>query len=162
GQITVKEVQIASMRAYAAEGNPELRFAQQELDSMRDKLRKLEGAGRVDATGREANGGASESLRLLREYKYHETIFELLAKQYELAKIDEAKDPSLIQVLDKAIEPDRRSSPQRTRIVLVAAFLAFFVAILWVIVQQLAASIGSDPQRNARVLELKRRLLSWK
>src|SRR5207248_1904243 len=137
-------------------------FAQQELDSMRDKLRKLEGAGRADATGRETNGGASESLRLLREYKYHETIFELLAKQYELAKIDEAKDPSLIQVLDKAIEPDHRSSPKRTRIVLVAAFLAFFVAVLWVIVQELAASFWSDPQRKTRLLALKRHLFSWK
>lgn len=162
GQITVKEVQIAAMRSYAADGNPELRFAQQELDSMRDKLRKLEGEGRADAPGREANGRASESLRLLREYKYRETIMELLAKQYELAKIDEAKNPSLIQVLDKAIEPDQRSAPRRTRIVLISAFLAFFVAILWVIVRELAASTGSDPQRNARVLELKRRLFSWK
>ena len=162
GQITVKEVQIAAMRSYAADGNPELRFAQQELDSMRDKLRKLEGEGRADAPGREANGRASESLRLLREYKYRETIMELLAKQYELAKIDEAKNPSLIQVLDKAIEPDQRSAPRRTRIVLISAFLAFFVAILWVIVRELAASTGSDPQRNARMLELKRRLFSWK
>lgn len=162
GQITVKEVQIASMRTYAAEGNPELRFAQQELDSMRDKLRKLEGEGRADPKGREANGRASESLRLLREYKYRETILELLAKQYELAKIDEAKDPSLIQVLDKAIEPDQRSAPRRTRIVLVSAFLAFFVAILWVILWEFAASTGSDPQRKSRMLELRRHLFSWK
>jgi uncharacterized protein involved in exopolysaccharide biosynthesis len=162
GQITVKEVQIAAMRSYAAEGNPELRFAQQELDSMRDKLRKLEGEGRADPKGREANGRASESLRLLREYKYRETILELLAKQYELAKIDEAKDPSLIQVLDKAIEPDHRSSPRRTRIVLISAFLAFFVAILWVIVQEFAARTGSDPQRKTRLLELRRQLFSWK
>ena len=162
GQITVKEVQIAAMRAYAAEGNPELRFAQRELDSMRQKLGKLEGAGGADATGRKANGRASESLGLLREYKYREAIVELLAKQYELAKIDEAKDPSLIQVLDKAIEPDQRSSPRRTRIVLVSAFLAFFVAILWVIVQALAASTGSDLQRKTRLLELRRHLFSWK
>jgi len=162
GQITVKEVEIAAMRAYAAESNPQLRFAQQELHSMRDKLRALEGAGRGDAAGREANDRASEGLRLLREYKFRETILELLAKQYELAKIDEAKDPSLIQVLDKAIEPDQRSSPKHTRIVLLSAFLALFVAILSAIVKELAASTGSDPQRKSRLLELKRLLISWK
>jgi tyrosine-protein kinase Etk/Wzc len=162
GQITVKEVQIAAMRAYAAEGNPELRFAQQELDSMRHQLRKLEGVGGTDAAGREGNGRASASLGLLREYKYREAIVELLAKQYEMAKIDEAKDPSLIQVLDKAIEPDQKSSPRRSRIVMVSAFLALLMVILWVIVQELAASTGSDPERKSRLLELKRLLYSWK
>jgi uncharacterized protein involved in exopolysaccharide biosynthesis len=162
GQITVKEVQIGAMRAYAAERNPEMQLAQQELESMKRELRKIEGANGVKAATGEPSAQASDSLRLLRDYKYRETIFELLAKQYELARIDEAKDSSLIQVMDKAIEPDRRSSPKRTRIVLVSAFLAFLVAILWVIVQALGASTGSDPQRKTRLLELRRHLFSWK
>jgi len=162
GQITVKEVQIGAMRTYAADRNPELHLAQQELDSMKRELRKIEGVGGTKPSTREANGQASDSLRLLRDYKYRETIFELLAKQYELAKIDEAKDSSLIQVMDKAIEPDHRSKPRRTRIVLVSAFIAFFIAFLGVFVRELSVRTGADPARAGRMLELKRHLFAWK
>jgi tyrosine-protein kinase Etk/Wzc len=161
-EITVKEVQIGAMRANATEQNPKLQLAMQELDSMRRELRRVEGSTPGIASNREQNVQASDSLRLLRDYKYRETIFELLAKQYEMAKLDEAKDPSLIQVMDKAIEPDRRSSPQRTRMVLVSAFLAFVVAVLWVLVLEFAARGGQDRLRKTRLRELKRNLLSWK
>ena len=162
GEITVKEVQIGAMRTFAAEGNPKLQLALQELDSMRRELRRIEGPSLGSASNGQQNVQASDSLRLLRDYKYRETIFELLAKQYELARIEEAKDPSLIQVMDKAIEPDRRSSPQRTRMVLVSAFLAFVVAVLWALVREFAARGRQDPLRKTRLLELRRNLISWK
>jgi uncharacterized protein involved in exopolysaccharide biosynthesis len=162
GQITVKEVQIGAMRSYAAERNPEMQLAQQELDSMKRELRKIEGANGERASTGKASEQASDSLRLLRDYKYRETIFELLAKQYELARIDEAKDSSLIQVMDKAIEPDQRSKPKRTRIVLVSAFVAFFITVFGVFVLELSARTGADPQRASRMQEFKRHLISWK
>jgi len=162
GQITVKEVQIGAMRTYAAERNPEMQLAQQELESMKRELRKIEGANGAKATPGAANEQASDSLRLLRDYKYRETIFELLARQYELAKIDEAKDSSLIQVMDRAIEPDHRSKPRRTRIVLVSAFVAFFITVLGVFLRELSARTGADPQRASRMQDLKRHLASWK
>jgi tyrosine-protein kinase Etk/Wzc len=162
GQITVKEVQIGAMRAYAAERNPELQLAQQELDVMKHELGKIEGSGGEKRATAETNGHVSGSLSLLRDYKYRETIFELLAKQYEAAKIDEAKDSSLIQVMDKAIEPDRKSKPKRSTIVVVAAFVAFFLSILWVFVRELSARGAADPQRASRMQQFKRHLWAWK
>jgi uncharacterized protein involved in exopolysaccharide biosynthesis len=61
--------------------------------------------------------------------KYQETLFELLAKQYEVAKIDESKEATLIQVLDEALPPERKSKPKRTVLVLFAALVAGILAM---------------------------------
>src|SRR5206468_1097545 len=112
-QISVKEVQIGAMRAFAAEGNPELQRTQQELEALRRELARIEGSSPVAAVGKgDASGNSGlDNLGRLRDVKYYEFLYELLAKQYELAKIDEAKDATIIQVMDKAIEPDKKSKP---------------------------------------------------
>ncbi|XLM21261.1 hypothetical protein MKD33_03615, partial [Chromobacterium piscinae] len=69
-------------------------------------------------------------MRKLRELKYQETIFELLSKQYEMAKIDEAKDSSLIQVLDTAVPPELKSKPKRSLIVMLGLFGGLLIGIL--------------------------------
>ncbi len=61
--------------------------------------------------------------------KYNETLYELLAKQYELARLDEARDAVVIQVIDRAIPPERKSRPQRWLIVLVAAGTGFMLSV---------------------------------
>ncbi len=134
GQITVKEVQIGAMRMFAAERNPELQRAQQELESTKRELAKLEGAGGGKLEANSRSGQGIDNLGLLRDVKYYEVIFELLARQFEMSKIDEAKDSALIQVIDKAIEPDRKSKPKRTLMVLLGAMAGLFVAILWVFI----------------------------
>ena len=162
GQITVKEVQIGAMRIFAAERNPELRFAQQELDAMKRELARIEGASSSKSgDSRENDDGGIDSLRLLRNVKYYETIYELLAKQYEMAKIDEAKDSGLIQVLDKAIEPDSKSKPIRLFIAIWAALVAGFLTVLWAIIIELGQKARQDPQQAAR-LDLLRRYVRGK
>src|SRR6267154_3961458 len=104
-QISAKEVQIGSMRTFAAEGNPELQRTQQELEALKRELSRAEvssliaGVGKGDDTGR----SGLANLGRLRDLKYYEFLYELLAKQYELAKIDEAKDATIVQVMDRAI-----------------------------------------------------------
>ena len=144
GQITVKEVQIGAMRMFAADRNPELQRAQQELESTRLELAKLEGSGggKLESSGR--SGPGIDNLGLLRDVKYYEVIFELLARQFEMAKIDEAKEGSIIQIIDKAIEPDRRSGPKRTAMVLLWATVALFVGILWAAVREVVAKVGAN------------------
>jgi uncharacterized protein involved in exopolysaccharide biosynthesis len=162
GQITVKEVQIGAMRTFAADRNPDLQLAQQELESMKRELARIEGAsGSKSGNARENSDSGLDSLELLRNVKYYETIYELLAKQFELAKIDEAKDSAVVQVMDKAIEPDRKSKPFRSLIVLLSALVAGFVAILWAFVREGMASVKADPQQARRLLDLKR-YLAWK
>src|SRR5882762_9841898 len=119
-QISAKEVQLGAMRTFAAEGNPELQRTQQELEALKRELSRIEGSSPLATVGRrdDASNSGLDNLGRLRDLKYYEFLYELLAKQYELAKIDEAKDATVIQVLDRAIEPDRKARPGRSLIVL--------------------------------------------
>ena len=71
-----------------------------------------------------------EYIRRIRDVKYNETIFEILARQFEVAKLDEAKQGALIQVVDPAIPPDRKSFPKRALIVIGATFVGLFIGFL--------------------------------
>jgi len=162
-QISAKEVQLSSMRTFAAEANPELQRTQQELDALRRELSRVEGSSTDPSVGRGAAAGTGglDNLGRLRDVKYHEFLYELLAKQYELARIDEAKDATVIQVMDKAIEPDRQSKPRRGLIVLVSTLLALLVSCVWALVKENAARAEGDPDRASRV-EALRAYLRWK
>ena len=162
GQIAVKDVQIGAMRAYAAEANPDLKKAQQELAAMKSQLAKMEGAGNEGSALPADGDKGMDSMRLLRDYKYYETIYAILAKQYELAKIEEAKDASIIQVLDKAIEPDHRSRPKRAMIVLVAVLVAFFLSVLWAFIREALSKARLDPEQSDRLKKLSEALWSWR
>lgn len=156
GQITVKEVQIGAMRAFATERNPDLRLAQQELEALRRELARIEGsAGAKTDTPQRGNVSGIDSLGLLRNVKYHETIYELLAKQFEIAKIDEAKDSAVVQVMDKAIEPDRKAKPKRTLIVLLAALVALIISIFWAFARETLIRANSDPDQAMRLQYLR-------
>jgi uncharacterized protein involved in exopolysaccharide biosynthesis len=162
-EISVKEVQLGAMRTFAAEGNPELQRTQQELDALRRELSRVEGSSSGSAIGRGDTSGnrGLDNLGLLRDVKYYEFLYELLAKQFELAKIDEAKDATVVQVMDQAIEPDRKSKPRWALVVLVSTLVALFVSILWVFIQEAAARAKTNPEHASR-LETLRVYLRWK
>ena len=123
GTIAAKEVQLSSMRSFATANNPELIRVQDEIRGLNDQLFKLN-KGQLSKNGDIAIPTGKipevsvEYIRSLRDVKYYETIFELLAKQFEMAKIDEAKDANLIQVLDKALPAEKKSGPKSQLIVL--------------------------------------------
>jgi len=136
--IAVKEVEARVLRSFATAQNPDLQRVEEEIRALRAELEKIETSkgegfdpimpsGRVPAMG-------TEYLRKLRQLKYNETLYELLSKQYELAKLDEARDAVVIQVIDRAVPPERKSRPQTALIVLLATgagfVLAVFVALL--------------------------------
>ena len=161
-QITVKEIQIGAMRAFAAAANPELIRAQQEIDVMKRELARIEGGGfGGGAVGRSGESKSGiDGIGALRDIKYYETIYELLAKQYELARLDEAKDSALIQVLDMAIPPDRKSGPNRRQFVTMSLVAAFFLSLLWVLIRESVSRIRNDPGQAERIREF-RQLLRW-
>ena len=123
GTIAAKEVQLSSMRSFATANNPELIRVQDEIRGLNDQLFKLN-KGQLSNNGDIAIPTGKipevsvEYIRSLRDVKYYETIFELVAKQFEMAKIDEAKDANLIQVLDKALPAEKKSGPKSQLIVL--------------------------------------------
>jgi tyrosine-protein kinase Etk/Wzc len=142
-QIAVKEVQLRSMSAFATDANPDYVLTRREIAGLRGQLSQLErdtGAqpkGDLQIATEKVPEAGMEYLRRYRDVKYHETIFELVAKQYEMAKMDEARDIAVIQVLDPAIPPEKKSSPQRLSMVLAAVFGAALTAMLVAILREL-------------------------
>ena len=94
----------------------------------------------------------------LRNLKYQEAIHEILARQFEMAKLDEAKDSPLIQILDKATAPEKKSKPKRMLIVIIASALAFFLSIIWAFFRELLERNRENPQHQERLEQLKRSL----
>ena len=157
-EITVKEVQIGAMRMFAAEGNPELKRAQQELEVMKRELARAEGVSEKEPTPQPKGNVAAgiDNLGLLRNVKYYETMYELLAKEYEAAKLDEAKDAAIVQVLDKAVVPDRKSKPSRRRMVMLSVLVTAVLAILAAFTLEGLTRTRGDPQNMERWNTLKR------
>jgi len=159
-QIAAKEVEAGAMRLFATERNPGYLRVQQEIGGLRSELARLEKTNRSGGgdifvpTGRVPEAGL-EYLRSLREVKYHESIFELLAKQYEIARIDEARDASIVQVLDRAVEPDRKSGPRRARIVIVIAILGFLAALLWALLRDAHERAKHHPEQSRKMNTLR-------
>ncbi|MGB6192353.1 MAG: GNVR domain-containing protein [Terracidiphilus sp.] len=165
-QIAAKEVEMQAMQTYATSENAQLLQAQQELDALRSQLAKLGGSEAESSTsilvpkGRVPQAGL-EYVRKMRDVKYYETIFEILARQFELAKLDEAKQGALIQVIDAAVPPDRRSSPKRAIITILTTLAGFFVALVTALLQASFQSLKSDPSVSPR-LSILRDALSFR
>ena len=77
---------------------------------------------------RDRLGEVDYDKRVARELKYHEALCDFLARHLEAARIDEAKNAVVVQVVDRAVEPERKSSPKRLLIVAITAALAFVLA----------------------------------
>jgi uncharacterized protein involved in exopolysaccharide biosynthesis len=134
-QIAAREVQYKVAQTFATPQNPDLQRIEEELKGLKAELNKLEQKGGnshdpLMPTGRMPSVGM-EYLRKLRDVKYNEILYELLAKQYEMAKLDEARDAVVIQVIDKAIKPERKVKPKKAVIVAISTFIGFLCSILF-------------------------------
>lgn len=162
-QVVAKQVEIESMRSFATDDNPNIILAKQELAGLQSQLEHV--AGSQQDTGSDINlskGRVTEAgmeyIRVFRELKYQEAVYELLAKEFEIAKLDEAQEGSIIQVVDSALPPDKRSSPHRTIIVVGVTILAFFVALFWLVILQRFARASELPENRRRLRAIKK---SW-
>lgn len=135
-EIVSREVALSSLKNAATVQNPEVVREEAELSTLREQLRKLEASGDPQRPGdpliltSQVPRAGLEYVRALRELKYHETLFELLSKQYEAARIDEAKDAPVIQIVDPAIPPERKSWPPRALFTIAGACCSGILACL--------------------------------
>jgi len=159
-QVVAKQVQIQSMRSFATEDNPDLMLAKQQLAALQSQLQQLAGSQQdtgsdiVLSKGR-VTGSGMEYIRRYRDLKYNETVFELLSKELEIAKLDEAREGEIVQVVDPAIPPDKKSSPHRTLIVIGMTILSFFVAVFWIIMRRGLERTFSLPENRRRLEAIK-------
>lgn len=124
-EVTSAQVRIQSMRTYLADQAPEVRLAQSNLAALRSQLQAAENEDSVSAK--------DEYIEKYRDFKYQEALFEMYAKQFELAKLDEARDGAVIQVVDEAQPPERKSKPKKALIAILATLVAGFAATFFVL-----------------------------
>ena len=156
-QVAAHEVQLQTMRSYATPNNPDLKRAETELAGLRGQLAKLErsdaaaGNGNIAIAARQMPEAELEYLRRAREVKYHEALYDFLGKQLEAARIDEGQNAVLVQVVDRAVEPEKKSGPKRMLLVLVSTTAAFVVACLAVLLMEALRRRHQDPSQGPRL-----------
>jgi len=151
--ITAQEIKLASMRGYLSESAPDFKQAQTELGAMRAQVARAEEQQPASAAG------GSDYLAKYRDFKYQETLFELFAKQYEIARVDESREGAVIQVVDTALPPERKSKPKKAMIAAVATLASGFALLLFVFVRHALRNAAVDPE-TAQKLSLLRQ--SWR
>jgi tyrosine-protein kinase Etk/Wzc len=149
-KVSAQEVIVRGMQMYATEQNAQLLQAQQQLASLRSQLAQLggsesSGSELIVPKGKIPEAGM-EYLHKLRDVKYQETVFEILARQFEAAKLDEAKEGALIQVVDSAAVPDRKSSPKQGLIVAGSTFAGLLLSCLLACMQAAWGNLRTDSE----------------
>lgn len=149
-QIAAQEVKLGSMRSYLAESAPDFKQAQAELALLRNQLGKLERSSTAPAAA------DADYVARFRDFKYYETLFELFARQYELAKVDESREGAIIQVVDAATPPDRKSKPKKALIAVVATLGFGFFLLMFVFVRSALRNAAQTPASAQKVADLRR------
>jgi uncharacterized protein involved in exopolysaccharide biosynthesis len=124
------------MRGYLSETAPEFQQAQNQLTALRGQLARREAVN--------TSGAQGDYVDRFREFKYQETLFDLFARQYEVARIDESREGAVIQVVDTAMPPERKSKPKRAIMAVVATLAAGFALLLWVFVRHALRNARQD------------------
>ena len=152
--VTAQEVKLGAMRGYLAETAPEFKQALNELANLRAQLAKQE----TDSPSNSNKTAQGDYVSKYREFKYNETLFELFAKQFEIAKVDESREGAVIQILDAAQAPERKSKPKKALIAIVATLAAGFALLLFVFIRQALNNAGKDQESVNKLNHLK---VSW-
>ncbi len=161
GELIAAESQRRALEAIYTPSNVRVRAAQAQVSELRSQLQKLGGKGEeADGTETANSDSLYPSLRklpllgmkyadLYRRARIQEVVFETLTQQYEVAKVQEAKETPSVKMLDEANLPERRSFPPRTLITLLCGFMALLGATVWIFLsQRWEQVVSSDPRKQ--------------
>jgi len=147
--ITAQEIKLASMLGYLSETAPDFKQAQTELAAMRAQLARAE-------EQQPAGANTSDYVAKYRNFKYQETLFELFAKQYEIARVDESREGASIQVVDTALPPERKSKPKKGLIAMISALASGVALLLFVFVRHALRNATADDQNRQKIMKLRK------
>jgi tyrosine-protein kinase Etk/Wzc len=160
-EIVSRQLQLQELKSIATDQNDKVVEMESGIAALNAQLSKAEkgaadgqtsdfflAAGKVPAAG-------LQYLRTTRDLRYHEALFEALSKQYEMARIDEAKAPPLLQVVDRAVPLDRKTWPPRTLIVLLSGLLAAILFISWALANEAWARARTAPDTAEQLMRLR-------
>jgi capsule polysaccharide export protein KpsE/RkpR len=141
-RVDAKQVELEALKSYSTESNPSVQLAETELAALRAQAQQLEeknGATSSNGLGLQDVAGAGlDYLTAEHEFMYRQALFDLLLKQYDAAKLDEAKEGAIIQVVEPGIPPDRKSFPNRGVVVLIFFFVGLASGCAYAIVARSA------------------------
>jgi uncharacterized protein involved in exopolysaccharide biosynthesis len=145
---TDNNVRVKQAKARVGELRAQLdRFGGKNVDPLKDNVLNK---GELYPSIRQLPLLGVKYLDLFRNTKVNEAVYELLVKQHEIAKIQEAREVASVQILDPAVVPTKKSSPRRLRIIAAAVLLTFAFASVWTLGPVVWGRI--DPQDPRRVL----------
>jgi uncharacterized protein involved in exopolysaccharide biosynthesis len=153
-RIAGKEIQLNSLMAYATPQNPEVVKLQREIDALKEELEQMgQDPSASDPLNPEGGMPAAtlEYLQRYREWKFHEAVYETLLKLYETARLEEAINPVVIQVVDEAQPPEQRFKPKRKLMVVLATMLGFFIALFAAFLAEFARRASKDPEEKKKL-----------
>ncbi|HEV2647062.1 MAG TPA: Wzz/FepE/Etk N-terminal domain-containing protein [Acidobacteriaceae bacterium] len=164
-QIESREVELQSIKVSSTDQNPSVIRLREEISTMRAQLEGLENnqqrqepAGDLAESAGSLAQGSLEFARKYREVKYQETLNDLLSRQYETARIDEAKSAPIIQVIDHATPPDQKTGPKRLLIVIGCLLVGFLGACIWTFVAHFWTAMQQSPEVANKLEGLRRTL----
>ena len=149
-RIAGQEIKLASMRGYLADSAPGFRQAQTELAALRSQLAKSEKTSTATPSG-----GDADYVARYRDFVYQQTLFELFAKQYEVARIDESREGAVIQVVDAAEPPERKSKPKKALIAALATLGSGLLLLFFVFVRQAVRNADQLPETAEKLKHLR-------
>ena len=162
-QITNSELELQNLLTGETQNNPEVIRLQERIRTLRADLQKAQ-ADNPQGNGTDVGSVTTSTVptlaiayvRKLREVKYHEDLFNMLSRQYEVAKIDEAREAPAIEAIDAAVPPHFRYSPRRQ--LLIAAGLAIGLVLGWIyaITAEMLSRSLREPEYASKWLTLQR------
>lgn len=153
-RMVAKEIEIKAARRFATDANPKLKQLQAEYNAIKKQFEANKGMLNSSSGTGEIKNITESSLQyaaLFREYKFRESLVTILLRQYETAKIREAQDPVVIQLLSPPTVPEIRSKPERTKIVILATLLGGFLAVFAAFTRHFLSLSAKDPQVGSKI-----------
>jgi capsular polysaccharide biosynthesis protein len=143
--ITGAEIRLQALRGTLTDSSSEVRQQQVALSAMREQLLKVEAATQVS--------GGPDYVSRYRDFKYQEALFEVYARQFELARVDESREGALIQVIDAAMPPEAKSGPKRGLIGIVTTAAFAGLLSMWVLLRALMPARPLPRRSDGNALE---------
>jgi len=153
-RMIAKEIEIKAARRFATDANPKLKQLQAEYNAIKKQFEENKGFPTASSPTGDIKNITESSLKyasLFREYKFRESLVSILLRQYETAKIREAQDPVVIQLLSPPTFPETRSKPQRKKIVVLATLLGGFLAVFAAWTRHFLSLSAKDPQVGSKI-----------
>lgn len=152
-QIAQKEVQLQALRSFATDQNPDLQRAASELGALRGQLRQLEQGG--GSVGSNPTAGM-QAVKSYRDVKVLQAKLEVMVKQYEMARLDEAREGPLLQIVDPATAPEKKSKPKRALILIMATLAAGFLGLIFALTRRALRKASQSADHGEGMAALKR------